>query len=380
MRRLTQEEFISKANKVHNNKYDYSLVRYTRGVDMIPIVCPTHGVFEQVASSHLSGDGCPKCKAEKIRAIKRKGQEQFIIDAKQVHGDKYSYENVVYITSKDKVNITCPTHGSFWQTPNSHLRGNGCPLCANQCIGERCRMSLEEFLSKAKRVHGDYYDYSLITNDNFTPNKKVPIKCPIHGVFQQTYRDHLSGRGCYKCGKASMAKKQALTRDEVVARANIIFKDKYDYSLFTEYQNERKKIKVICPRHGVFEVAIKNHLYNESGCPKCKRSFGEEKISTFLNEKAIPYEEQYRIPNEFLFCNNNNLLVDFYLPKHKTIIEFNGIQHYKESPLFVERTFEQQQERDESLVRYCKEHNIRLIVISYKEYDKINEILARYFA
>ncbi len=59
----------------------------------------------------------------------RKTKEQFIADAKAIHGDKYDYSKVEYITSAIKVCIICPIHGEFWQTPSKHLSNRGCPKC-----------------------------------------------------------------------------------------------------------------------------------------------------------------------------------------------------------------------------------------------------------
>lgn len=56
--------------------------------------------------------------------------QQFIEKAKAVHSDKYDYSKAVYIHSKEKLVIICAKHGEFFQIPNAHLRGQGCPVCA----------------------------------------------------------------------------------------------------------------------------------------------------------------------------------------------------------------------------------------------------------
>lgn len=377
-RKLTQEEFLAKANKIHNFKYNYDKAEYKGGNEFITITCPKHGDFQQKANTHLHGSGCVKCKNEKIKSLKNKGRERFIEDAIRVNGNKYIYDKVVYRTSKHNVIITCPIHGDFEQTPNSHLRGCGCSKCADEGTGDRCRMKLDEFLSRAKEIHGDKYDYSLVTEDTFVhANIPIDIICPEHGIFRQRPTEHIKGRGCYKCGKQRMAIKNSLTRDEVVRRCNEVFGNRYDYSLFTEYKGKKHKIDVICPKHGAWKVSINNHLYRHSGCPMCKRSFGEERIADFLTKHNIEYKEEYRIRNEILFCQNTIMMVDFYLPKHNIIIEYNGIQHYKKIPMFNERTLEQQQERDIAVRQYCKRHKIKLIEIPYTEFDNIENILKK---
>lgn len=54
----------------HNNKYDYSLLNYTKRKDKIIVICPIHGSFQITRRYHTVGGGCPSCK------IKSKGQEK----------------------------------------------------------------------------------------------------------------------------------------------------------------------------------------------------------------------------------------------------------------------------------------------------------------
>ena len=308
---------------------------------------------------------------------KRKTVEEVKEDFLKRWGDMYDYSLITeYKNNKELLPIRCRKHDVFSMSANDHLKGHGCPKCADEKTGERCRMTYEEFLKRATQVHGDTYDYSLITKENFVDSHTdVKIICQNHGFFKQTPHEHLSGRGCYWCGKKSMAQKQSLTRDEVVMRCNEIFNNKYDYSLFTKYHSKKDIIQVICPKHGAWSISVSNHLYMQSGCPHCKRSLGEEHIAQFLDRFNIKYQEQYRIKNESLLCINMYMMVDFFLPQYDIVIEYNGIQHYKESPLFDGRTFEQQQERDNAVRMYCKEHGIKLVEIPYTDFDNIESIL-----
>jgi len=95
---------------------------------MVIITCKKHGDFIQRAGSHLAGCECKKCKQEERLGTK----EQFIKNAKIVHGDKYDYSKVEYIGIKRKVEIICPVHGSFWQRPNTHISNKaGCRFCSD---------------------------------------------------------------------------------------------------------------------------------------------------------------------------------------------------------------------------------------------------------
>ena len=140
MIKLTTENFIERANKIHGNKYDYSKVKYVNNSTKICIICPEHGEFWQTPSNHLAGKGCIKCRHVKVGNIRRKTLKSFIDEAKSIHGNKYDYSKMDYITAEKKVCIICPEHGEFWQNPSSHLNGAGCPKC-NGGI----RLTQEEF-------------------------------------------------------------------------------------------------------------------------------------------------------------------------------------------------------------------------------------------
>jgi very-short-patch-repair endonuclease len=131
-RTKTVEKFIEDSVKLHGNKYDYSKSNYINDNSKIIIICKEHGEFEQKVSNHLQGKGCNKC-ADIIRTLKRsKSINQFILDAKKVHCDKYEYNNVIYKNSTTHVLVTCKTHHDFKITPSNLLRGKGCPLCVNK--------------------------------------------------------------------------------------------------------------------------------------------------------------------------------------------------------------------------------------------------------
>lgn len=119
--------------------------------------------------------------------------KSFIDACNYIHGGRYRYDKTKYVKRDKKVIITCPVHGDFEQTPGNHLYGYGCPVCAGVN-----KLTPEIFIAKAKKVHGDKYDYSLVTGD-ISSHRKVTIICPEHGAFQQMPTGHLSGKGCLKC-------------------------------------------------------------------------------------------------------------------------------------------------------------------------------------
>lgn len=182
--------FILRAKERHGNRYDYSLVEdVSNSKNKVDIICPTHGVFSQVASKHCYGRGCPACGGSTKLTT-----EIFVSRASDLHKNKYIYTNSKYINNNTKLEIECPTHGIFYQTPAMHLQGQGCPKCANNvCLG------VEAFADRAKRVFGDKYSYSKVDYKNIDTH--VTITCQKHGDFKQTPKLHLRGFGCPKCGK-----------------------------------------------------------------------------------------------------------------------------------------------------------------------------------
>lgn len=134
-----------------------------------------------------------------------------------------------------------------------------------------------------------------------------------------------------------------------------------DYSK-VNYTNSKGKITIICPKHGDFEQIAGNHVRG-NGCPKCKRSKGEEQAALILQNLKLNYKEQYSIN-----INKCKVIVDFYIPEHNTIIEFNGIQHHIPVKHFGgELRFNKQIKRDELLRNYCQHNNINLIEITYQD-------------
>lgn len=125
-------------------------------------------------------------------------KDKFIEKANDVHNNKYDYSAVNYLTVDDKVDIICKTHGTFTQTPYHHInRKQGCPQCGRANAGLSKTSNTDEFIKKAKSIHGDKYCYDKTV---YTSAKnKLTITCQIHGDFEQLASGHLSGYGCKQC-------------------------------------------------------------------------------------------------------------------------------------------------------------------------------------
>ena len=201
------ETFIEKANKVHNEKYNYSKTIYVNSRTDIIVICPIHGEFHTTPHKHIHNKHeCPQClkekKDNKIKPIKKDKNKIFVEKAKLIHGDKYNYSNINYINKNTKICIICPEHGEFWQIPHNHLKGCGCPKCAREILRKKHSFTKDIFIMNAKKIHENKYDYSKVEYIN--NSTKVCIICPKHGEFWQTPAMHYNERqGCPLCGTLS---------------------------------------------------------------------------------------------------------------------------------------------------------------------------------
>lgn len=236
----------------------------------------------------------------------QKTKDDFLISAKEIHLDKYDYSNVFYIKSSQKVKIICYIHGEFLQTPHHHLSGAGCKKCGYLKVSDKKRLSIEEFLQKAKFKHSDKYDYCLV--DYINNQSKIKIICKYHGEFIQCAGSHLKGYGCKKC--SGLSKKDVY---KFTDEANLIHENKYDYSNVI-YKNTHIKVKISCKKHGCFEQRPSSHLMG-MGCPVCNNKSSKLEIE-FLNYLGIKKE------NRQITINGFN--VDGYEPETRTIYEFLG--------------------------------------------------------
>lgn len=119
--------YIQKFKEVHGDHYDYSQVVYNGQLEKVEIICQQHGKFLQTPNKHLGGQGCPYCSGNA-----KKSNQQCISDFIHQHGNTYDYSQVEYRSIRTKVKIICSEHGVFYQRPDDHMQGKGCPKCGRQ--------------------------------------------------------------------------------------------------------------------------------------------------------------------------------------------------------------------------------------------------------
>jgi Zn finger protein HypA/HybF involved in hydrogenase expression len=199
----TYDFYLKRFKLQHGDKYHYpKYQKIENNTSKIMIKCKTHGWFKQQINNHLSGNGCPKCGFENTRLSRKKSYETHILECKTIHKSNYEYN--YNVSSEDinvfsKIEIKCPIHGWFEQTIDAHKRGCGCPQCGFILRADKKRISYHDYIERAKEKHNNLYSYVV---DQELPKgiyTKIKIKCSMHGWFEQTLNDHLSGTRCPGC-------------------------------------------------------------------------------------------------------------------------------------------------------------------------------------
>jgi len=191
----------------------------------------------------------------------KKMTKQIVEKFRKIHNFKYDYSKMNYVSCKKKVEIICPKHGTFFQTPYHHLnRQQGCPKCSGK------NKTTPDFIEKSNEIHNNIYDYSLVNYRGCF--KKVKIVCSIHGIFKQSPYKHLWGNGCKKCEHDKLSKERRSNNFDFIEKSKIIHNNIYEYKNVKYDTNAHKKVEIICPKHGPFLQTPHNHLRG-TGCPKC---------------------------------------------------------------------------------------------------------------
>jgi hypothetical protein len=196
---LNSSIFIERANKIWSNEYDYSKTVYSSSLVKIIVICKKHGEFKQLPWNHLKY-GCAKCGREINKRniiLKEECKRNFISKACLVHNSSYEYSKSIYVTSILKLTVTCKIHGDFMISPNNHLRGKGCNLCANKKRIAGVTKRFNDYCVKFKEKHGDTYDYSSV--EWYNASLPITVICKKHGEFKITPYNHQKGTGCQKC-------------------------------------------------------------------------------------------------------------------------------------------------------------------------------------
>lgn len=275
--------------------------------------------------------------------MKRLTLEQVIESFRKVHGDRYDYSLVEYKGKDIDVKIICPKHGIFEQRPNSHKRGQHCRKCTN----EWSRLTMDQFLSLLREEVREKYKFSNLRRKN--GKSYVSVECPIHGRFEQRADGAVAGKICRGCSDIERRKDV----DHFTKKSKKIHGNKYDYSL-VDYEVCRKKVKIICKKHGPFEQTPASHV-SGNGCKMCNdKSSYEDEIEFWLKQYNIKYERRD-------YSKITPFELDFVLEDYNLAIEVNGV-YWHSDLMGKDRTYHLNK------TKKCNKAGLRLIHIFENEF------------
>lgn len=293
---IDETNFVLQASAKHKDLYDYSRSNFVNTQTKMMIICAEHGEFWQTPFNHIvNGHGCNACYLMyKSESTLHERNALFLERSKSVHENKYTYEKVVYNNNSSKVEIICPEHGSFWQTPCNHVNGAGCPACS----GNK-RVSKEDFLHVSNMVHGTRYGYEQVA-DITCRNSVVEIVCQQHGIFKQLVHVHMKGHGCPKCNVTRMSKKARQWLEFLEVSLDIQhFDNDGEYKIpnsnyFADGYCKDKNI--VFEFHGDFWHGNPNRFDHNEINPMTKTTYGDLyektiKKKTFLLQEGYTYIE-----------------------------------------------------------------------------------------
>ena len=164
----------------YTGPYDLSPAVYAGQNKKIAFICPVHGVQEMDAKNMLAGKTCYLCSLAD-RGKPRMTQKKVLARFAEVHGDRYDYANVSYEGQQTPVAIGCHLHGTFWQKPEYHWTGSGCPNCFNEFRrGAGQRDSVDSFVAKATAIWGSAFDFSNVVYVN--SQTRIRVTCNTHKI------------------------------------------------------------------------------------------------------------------------------------------------------------------------------------------------------
>lgn len=305
---MTTEQFVDRAVTVHGDRYGYKHTEYVSSRESVVIDCPVHGQFQQRASSHLQGNGCPLCAADNRKGVKRKliphkkrdTTSTFISKSHAVHGKKYDYSRVKYVNSRTKVEIVCSKHGSFLQTPSSHVQGHGCPKCGIDQVREKTigKRSSSSWSPDARR-------------------KRELTNLRRYGAIR--YLDSKEGRARLSQALSSSEHRKKLSKinssKTVLNKARNTCMARYGYGSYMQQPSERFRMSQIMldpeVRHQIYQTKKRNNSFVVSG-PEQKllsllvNVFGKDNVlHQYADDHRYPFTCDFYIPSEDLFIELN---------------------------------------------------------------------------
>lgn len=290
----TKEQYLQKAEKVHGNNYDYSLINYEGTFSKLDIICPKHGIFKQTATDHLQGRGCPKCGI--LKSIKTKGIPQDVFfKLIPEHLKDYKFVNLPdNLYKKAKIEILCHEHGVFIKSVEKFLSSEGCPKCVHKKNSEQKITPFNIWFENVKEVHKGLYTYPQNIQEYYYNGKsKVPVICSEHGEWFAIAKNHLKGSGCPACNSF----KRGYYIDKVTLFYIIKINNLYKIGITTK-NNIKQRYSGECD-HTKLDVLFEHHFVN-----------GVDAYNLELKLKKKYKEVQYKGTPLFKFTGNSEIYTE----------------------------------------------------------------------
>jgi len=440
--KLTTEEVIKRIKETHGDTYDLSKFVYTTQRSKSIFICKEHGEFLSQPKEVWGGTGCPICGKEKfVKPISNWDDvKQKILS---IHGDVYDFDVTSYMGVGKEMGVTCRVHEHTWfPRPIELIIGHGCPKCRYVKSGEKLRTTVDDFIKRSRRTHGDRYDYSKVHQFKSLKKENVTIICSIHGEFEQNPYSHFTGSNCPNCVLDNMSDNLTTPWSEVLKSFLEVHGDKYEYHS-GNYVNSSSRIEIVCPEHGQFEQNVTSHKHGQ-GCPKCGRDRISSSLTTPWEEVLESFRKTHRDeysynPESYTLLESPMEMVckkhgrfeqtpknhrmgsgcpvckssrgekeiefllreqeiefehqkkfpdlskyyryDFFIPSINTIVEYNGLQHYEPIEHFGGiKSLRNTQKRDKIKKLYCLDNGINYEIIRFDEdiQVRMGEILKKY--
>lgn len=316
-------------------------------------------------SNILQGRGCPNCANKNRNKNRQPTQGKYY---NMLHEKNYKLEVIgTYVNMNTKIEHICLfCNDIILITPDHALRGYGCKKCSSISIGQKLKLTKEQF---AENVYKRNPNIELLSN-YIGNNKPITCKCKIcHNIWTVKYPFQLYASNCPQCIAKKKGKKMRLTTDEFLSKItpNII--------LLSKYIDSNSPIDCKCKSCGHLWTVNQASSLRYVGCPNCRKSKGEQLIKNILDNNQIKYIPQKTFSG-LIGTGGGLLLYDFYLEKYNLLIEYQGEQHCKSVNYFGgEPQFKKQQEHDRRKREYAKQNNINLLEIWYYDINNIESIL-----
>lgn len=350
--RKTHEEFLNDVYKLVGNEYKV-LSNYTNQYNKVKLLhTKCNNIYEVSPKCFLKGTRCPYCSKNK-----KKTNEDFQNDLNNLYNNEYKLISN-YTKCNEKVIIQHKCGNILERLPINILKGK---MICNKCKSNKSKNDFINLITNE--------GYLLINNYKNSKEKVKLLHIKCNNIYEVTPNMFQQGYRCPYC--AGNHKKNTKEFKELLF--NLVGNE---YSLIGTYKNSLTKVKIKHNKcNNTYEVTPNNFLNRDNRCPYCKqRSKGETKIRNYLNSNKYSFEEQY----SFKDCKYKGLLYyDFKVNLNNTfiLIEYDGIQHFKETKKFGNDRLEIQKIRDRIKDDYCLNNNIKLIRIPYYNYNNIEEIL-----